>query len=569
MSVNIKNIIADKLSPILSVPHERIVNLIEKPPDPKFGDYAIPCFEFSRDLKKSPSDIALEFERLFSTKLGGDPVIQKVHPRGPYLNLFVDKGHFVGKIVHFLYNTDFSDLRYKGEGMTVVIDFSSPNIAKPFGIGHLRSTVIGNALKNIFTLLGYKVFGINHLGDWGTQFGKLICAYRRWGNENELLGDPIMYLYTLYVKFHSEAEKESSLEDEARSWFNKLEKGDAEARALWDKFRNLSIEEFKKIYKRLGVQFEYYTGESYYSDMLEETIDELKKSGITRESEGALIVPLEEGVPPALLKKSDEATLYLTRDIAAALYRHKVYNFDLALYVVGSPQALHFQQVFKVLEKMGKSWYKDCFHVPFGQIRFDDRSMSTRKGNVIFLEDVLDRAVDLASRIIEEKNPSLANREQVAEAVGVGAIIFNDLKNNRIKDVVFDWKEILNFNGETGPYLQYTYARIQSLLKKYCEKYGELKPEGDLDFNDEGYPLCLLINDFENVIERSSREFEPSDLARYLLDIASEFNSFYNSYRVITDNPNQSLSRALIVYGVNKILKKGLNLLGIEAVEEM
>jgi len=569
MGINIKNKLSTHLSAVLSVSADKLLSLIEIPPDPLFGDFAVPCFSFARDTENPPAHIASEFELLFSKKSQNSEIIQDVRAQGPYLNLFLNKGYIVREITRDIVRSQFETLHEYGKGRIVVIDYSSPNIAKPFGVGHLRSTVIGSSLKKIFTFLGYKVIGVNHLGDWGTQFGKLITAFKRWGDESELKSDTIKYLYNLYVKFHSEAAKDTALEDEARMWFNRLENKDPEAMILWERFKDHSLAEFKKIYERLGVEFEHYTGESFYSSMLDAAIEKAKACGITDESEGALIVPLNEDMPPALLKKSDDSTLYFTRDIAAALYRHRTFNFDIALYVVGSPQALHFKQLFKVIKAMGISWYKNCHHVPFGQVRFEDRSMSTRQGNVVFLEEVLDKAVKLALGIIQEKNPALQNKENIAEAVGVGSIIFNDLKNNRIKNITFKWDEILNFSGETGPYLQYTYARSNSLLKKFKEKYGEVEFKKDLPWGDEGYSVCLLINDFEDTVMRASKEFEPSIISRYLLDIASQFNSFYNSHRVITDDSSLSLARALIVKGVNKVLKQGLTLLGINPVNEM
>lgn len=573
MSIDIRKELAKRLAPHFETSEDRIYSLLEVPPRPDFGDFAIPCFSFASVLKKDPSNIAsLIQDRVNQDLSEGAGIIKNVVSRGPYLNVFIDRSYFIRNVVGELTRNDFEDIRSIGNGKTVVIDFSSPNIAKPFGIGHLRSTVIGNSLKKIFSFLGYRVVGINHLGDWGTQFGKLITAIKRWGSEEELESaeDPVEYLYRIYVKFHSEAEKNPSLDDEARLWFKKLESGDEEAKRLWERFRNLSLDEFKRIYRRIGVEFEYYTGESFYSSMLDETIDLIKSKGITKVSDGALIVPFEDSsIPPALLRKRDGTTLYITRDIAAALYRFKTFHFDLALYVVGSPQTLHFKQLFKVLELMGMEWYACCHHIPFGQIRFADGVMSTRKGNIVFLEDVLDRAVELALHIIEEKNPFLEEKRSVAESVGIGSIIFNDLKNYRIKDINFDWDEIVNFDGETGPYLQYTHARSSSLLKKYFDQYGGLEFDPEINFGEEGYQLSLLLNDFEPIVLKSAEEFEPSIISRYLLDVASQFNSFYNAYRVISDDRELSRSRALIVACVKKVLKAGLELLGIEALEEM
>jgi arginyl-tRNA synthetase len=569
MSVDIKKRLSKALAQTLGITEQDLSRLIETPPDAGLGDFAVPCFYFAKEYKKNPVQIASDFGDRILKKLDNVQMIRTVQARGPYLNIFVDKAFIVKEVVRCFFPDTITNIRETGKGKTVVIDFSSPNIAKPFGIGHLRSTVIGSSLYKIYTFLGYRVIGINHLGDWGTQFGKLITAFKRWGNEQDLKKDPIKYLLSLYVRFHSEAGEQPDLDNEARNWFSRLENNDNQARELWEKFRTLSIKEFKNIYKRLGVEFDNYTGESFYSSMLEKTVSDLISAGITEESEGALVVKLDEDLPPALLKKSDEATLYITRDIAAAVYRHDKFDFDLALYVVGSPQALHFKQLFKVLGKMGLSWSENCYHVPFGHVRFEESAMSTRKGNVVFLEDVLDKATALALSIIEEKNPYLENKKVVAEAVGTGAVIFNDLKNNRIKDITFEWKDVLNFNGETGPYLQYTHARINSLLKKYKNTFGPVTFTDDLIFSEEGYQVAVLVNSFEETVLRASRDFEPSIISRYLLELASDFNSYYNTHRVITDDKRLSLSRALLVYGVKSVLKKGLKLLGLKAIEEM
>ncbi len=569
MSVNIKEKLAEELSAALSIPEHRFLSLIETPPDSTFGDFAVPCFSFAKEMKKPPARIAEEFGMLLDAGGVHGKRIRQTQPCGPYLNIFIDRGSVVRDIVKDILIADFPSIRRLGAGKTVVIDYSSPNIAKPFGIGHLRSTVIGNALRKIFSYLGYKVVGINHLGDWGTQFGKLITAFLKWGDETALKSDPIHYLFSLYVRFHAEAEKDPALEDEARAWFQRLEKKDREAVFLWTRFRDLSLTDFTRIYDRLGVSFDFHTGESFYDDMINETIEWVKACGITDESEGALIVPLGNDMPPALLKKRDDTTLYLTRDISAALYRYEKFRFDLALYVVGSPQTLHFKQVFRVLDLMKCACAGNCRHVPFGQIRFEDGAMSTRRGNVVFLEDVLDKAVDLARRIIEEKNPELGNKHEVAEAVGVGAVIFNDLKNSRIKDVTFNWDDVLNFNGETGPYVQYTYARACSLLRKFSQAYFSPEFEEGLHFGEEGYEVCVMLNRFEDTVVRASKEFEPSLISRLLLDISSQFNNFYNTHRVITDDRDLSLSRALVARGVKKVLNQGMELIGVVPVEEM
>ncbi len=563
--VDLKSILAEKISEKTGIDKSLLYGLIEVPPDKALGDYSLPCFRLSPVFKKNPAQISMDLKNRFTLP---DDIVRKIEVKGPYFNMFLDGNEVTKLVIRDIVEKDFSDIGEEGKDKIVVIDYSSPNIAKPFGIGHLRSTVIGNSLKNIFKFLGYNVIGINHLGDWGTQFGKLITAFKKWGSEEGLKDEPVKYLYNLYVKFHREAENNPGLEDEAREWFSKLERGDKEARELWKKFCDLSLKEFKRIYDRLGVDFEYYLGESFYSSMIDETIEKIKESGITEISEGALIVPLED-MPPALLKKSDGSTLYLTRDIAAAIYRHSRFNFDLMLYVVGSPQSLHFKQMFSVLKKMGMDWVKNCHHVAFGHIRFENESMSTRKGNIILLEDVLDRVVELAKSIIQEKNPDIKDKERVAEAVGIGAVIFNDLKSSRIKDVIFDWNEILNFNGETGVYLQYTHARISSLLRKFNERYGSIEYNSSINFGEELFSIAFKLKDFEPVVLKSSEEFEPSLIARYLLDLAGEYNSFYNRYRIITDDYGVSLSRILVSLCVKNVLKSGLELLGVAAIEEM
>jgi arginyl-tRNA synthetase len=570
-SIDIRQILSHQISTLVKIPEEKIKSLLEIPPNTEYGDFALPCFVLAKDKKQPPSEIAHDMANRLEERDRIGTVIDRIVASGPYLNIFIDRAFIGNEIISYLSSTEFRKLHEYGSGKTVIIDYSSPNIAKPFGIGHLRSTVIGNSLKKIYEFLGFTVVGVNHLGDWGTQFGKLITAFKKWGNRGELSKtDPIKYLYKLYVQFHREAEKDEGLQDEARQWFSKLENNDDEAAQLWEEFKSFSISEFKRIYKRLGVEFEYYTGESFYTGMLDNTIEVVKNRGVARVSEGALVVPLDgDELPPAILKKSDGSTLYITRDIAAALYRYRTFHFDLALYVVGTPQSLHFKQLFSVLEKMGKPWYKYCYHVPFGQIRFKESTMSTRKGNIIFLEDVLDKAVSLALKTIKKKNPDLKDKRRIAQSVGIGSIIFNDLKNYRIRDIAFDWEEMINFDGETGVYLQYTHARVCSLLKKYTERYGRVQFKPDIVYGGELYSICILLNDFEKTVIKAAEEFEPSIIARFLLEAASQFNNFYNKYRVITDDAQLSLSRAIVVSCVQKVIKQGLELLGIRAVEEM
>ncbi|MFC2075302.1 arginine--tRNA ligase, partial [Bdellovibrionota bacterium] len=469
--------VAQFLADYLKKDKEEIIQLIEFPPDPKLGDYAFPCFRFAKELKKAPQKIAEELAENFKPS----PLLKSVTPAGGYLNFFVERTNFLQTILsQTLKEKDKFGTSSIGKGNTIVIDYSSPNVAKPFSIGHLRSTIIGQALANLYRAHGYETVGINHLGDWGTQFGKQIVALTKWGSPEDLIASkkPIEYLFKLYVKFHDRAEKDPSLDDEAREMFAKTEKGDKEARALRDLLVEYSLKDFNRTYKRLGVAFTYIRGESFYTDLIDQTLKKIESLAETRMSEGALIIDLEKyNIPPVLLKKRDGTTLYATRDLAALMHRYEEFEFEKILYVVGQEQKLHFRQLFAALEVMNIPWAHRCFHIPFGMIRFKDKRMSTRKGNVIFLDDVLDEARDRALKAIEEKNPSLKNKEEVAEKVGAGAVIFNDLSQRRIKDVIFDWDEMLSFEGNTGPYLQYTHARICSIIRK------AEKPEKDVDWS--------------------------------------------------------------------------------------
>jgi len=548
------------------LPADEIGRLIEVPPDQKLGDYAFPCYVLSKKLKKAPNQIAGELAlRLTATEL-----IEEVSAIGPYVNFRVDKGrlaeHVLGRVLNEGEDYGSSD---EGDGKTVVIDFSSPNIAKPFGIGHLRTTVIGNSLYHVFTGLGYKVVRINHLGDWGTQFGKVILAFKLWGDQKEFEQDPISTLYDLYVRFHQEAEKEPRLEEEARAWFKKLEDGDQEATELWRSFRETSIREFKRVYDTLGIEFDAYHGESFYNQYMEQTIAEIQAKGLARISRDALIVDLDEyDLPPCLLKKSDEATLYATRDITAAIYRHDTYGFYKNLYVVGTAQSLHFRQVFKVLELMGYRWAKDCVHVDFGWIKFRQEMMSSRKGNIILLEDVLNKSVELAGKIIREKNPELEDKEEVSKQVGIGAVIFSDLSTRRNKDIDFDWDQALSFDGETAPYVQYTHARLCSLVRKYGMPISTRVDYDVLSSEEEGR-LVKLLEDFPRRIESTAANYEPAGICSFLIDVCSTFNRFYQKQRIITEDQKSTASRMLLVKAVQVTVKSGLSLLGIKAPERM
>lgn len=563
--------IGDILGKYLDIDKETIVSMLEVPPDPEMGDYGLPCFTLAKTFRKAPKVIAEELVEKIRT--GGDVPcrsISDVSALNGYVNFVTDKKELAELAISEILK---SGTKYgsstEGSGKTVVLDFSSPNIAKRFSIGHIRSTVIGHSLYKVFSFLGYDCVRINHLGDWGTQFGKLLSAYKRWGDPKELESDPIVKLQELYVRFNKEAESDPSMDDDARMWFKKLEDGDEEALKLWQWFKDISLEEFDRIYKLMGIEFDSYAGESFYNDKMDKALERLKTAGLVRESEGALIVDLEEyDMPPCLLQKSDGATLYALRDITAALYRYETYKFDKLIYVVGAPQSLHFKQVFKVLELLGCDWVDRCVHVPFGIIQFEDGTMSTRKGNVIFLEDVLQRAIDLTREIIEEKNPDLEGKEQVAKDVGIGAVVFADLRNNRIKDIKFDWDEVLNFDGETGPYLQYTHARACSVLKKSgVQDFSGFNAEVLLD--EFSVPVLKELHRFPEVIELAAKAYEPSLISRYLLSLAALFNRFYHEHRILDEDREVMISRLALVNGVRQVLANGLDLLGIKAPEEM
>ncbi len=536
------------------------------PPNEDMGDWSVKCFPLAQKLNKIPDIIATELRN----NIPSDPLISHVETIGPYLNFYLDWKQASGMILSEINQKIEEDFKsFEGNGKTVVIDLSSPNIAKPFGIGHLRSTNIGSVIGRLFELKGYRIIRINHLGDWGTQFGKLIAAFKHWGDEAKLYENPIRYLYDLYVRFHAEEEKNPGLEDEGRQWFKKLEDDDPEAVELWNHFRELSLEEFKTIYNMLGVTFESYTGESFYNSMLKDLIKELIEKGIAVESVGALIVDLSKyDMPPCLLRKKDGATLYATRDICAAQYRFNKYKFDHMLYVVGAPQALHFKQVFKVLELMGHEWAAACEHIPFGHIRFKDDSMSTRKGNIIFIDEVLNKATTLIEEIIKKKNPDLKNIKDTASKVGVGAILFGDLKTRRHKEVIFDWDEILNPNGETGPYVQYTYARFCSILRKAGEEVSD-EVESSLLIQPEEIGTLKCLGDFAESIDRAIESREPQVITDYLISLCAAANRFHKKCRVLVEDNNLRRARLSLVYTVKEVLAKGLAIIGIAAPEEM
>ncbi|MCK1998411.1 arginine--tRNA ligase [Psychrobacillus psychrodurans] len=538
---------------------EQVELLLEKPKQTELGDIAFPCFTLAKKLRKAPQQIALEL----SAKLE-DQLIASVQVAGGYVNIFLNQAFVTNQVLHSI----MTDLQKYGSKNSmhekIVIDFSSPNIAKPFSMGHLRSTVIGNSLANIAEKNGYEAIRINHLGDWGTQFGKLIVAYKLWGSKEKILAAPIEELLKIYVHFHDLAEKDDSLNDQARAAFKLLEEGDEEALTLWNWFKEASLKEFQIIYELLGVHFDSYAGEAFYNDKMTRVVDVLKKKGLLIESNGAFVVEIED-MPPSLITKKDGATLYATRDLAAAMYRHQTFHACKTFYVVGNEQTLHFKQLFSVLEKMGFEWSKNLVHVPFGMMLKDGKKMSTRKGKVILLADVITDAIKTAQHNIEEKNPTLENKEEVAKQVGVGAVIFNDLKNDRMNDIEFSLEQMLNFEGETGPYVQYTNARICSLLQK-----GSFEAEA-FTFSSigvEAWPIIQLLEDFPRVVEKAFDNADPSQIAKFSLLLARQFNKYYARTKILADDGTTS-SKLAFAFSVSVVLKESLRLLGVPAPEKM
>ena len=544
---------------------EQLYDMLEYPPNPEMGDIALPCFKLSKTLKKSPMMIAQEL----ASNISNMEFIDKVEPVSGYLNFFFNKSLFVEQTLkRILEEREKYGSQPIGQGKTVVIDYSAPNIAKPFHVGHLRSTVIGNSLRKIFEFMGYRCIGINHLGDWGTQFGKLIVAYKLWGNKEEVETHGIKELLRLYVKFHDEAEKDPKLEDEARDWFARMEKGDGEALELWQWFKDISLKEFEKVYDLLDVHFDSYAGESFYNDKMDAVIEELKQKNLLVESQGAMIVDLEEyGMPPCMILKKDGSSLYATRDIAAAIYRKKEYDFHKCIYVTGAAQSLHFQQWFKVIELMGYEWAKDLIHVPFGLVSLGGEKLSTRKGKVVLLEDILSEAVKKTREIIENKNPDLENKEEVARYIGVGAIIFSDLYSNRIKDISFSWDEALNFDGETGPYVQYTHARCCSVIRKASEHDSLFNP-GLIETKEE-YQLCKTLYQFPEKVIAALTQLEPSIITRYLVDLAQDFNRFYHEHPILVEDQQLRCARLALVEATRITLANGLKLIGLKPLERV
>ena len=568
--INFKDIIAKEISKATNISEKELESYIEKPKDSKNGDYAFPCFRLAKELKKVPPVIASEIKEKM---ILDENIIDKVEVIGGYLNFYINKKTLVKEVIEAVdKNEEFgkSDI---GKGKNIVIDYSAPNIAKPFHIGHLRSTVIGVALYNIYKMLGYNVIGINHLGDYGTQFGKLIEGYKLWGNEYDLDKDPIGELTKIYIRVNELCKEDEKVLEQCRYNFKLLEDKDEYCTKIWEKFKDLSLQEFKKVYDLLGSKFDSWNGEAFYSDKMPEVIETLQKTGKLQESQGAEVVNLEDkGIDtPCIIKKSNGSTTYATRDLAAILYRARTYDFDKALYVVSYEQTLHFKQVFEVAKLLGldKKYTDGLEHVAFGMVLLPSGRMSTREGNMIKLEDLLNEAIQRAKQIIEQKNPELENKDEVAKKVGIGAVIFNDLANSRIKDEIFDWDTALNFQGETGPYIQYTYVRTNSVLQKVgiLPKINDIKIEYLTDEYSQN--ILKLVYDFEETLKQVTNKEEPSILSRYLLDLAKAYSNFYNENKIIVEDKNIQNARLYLTYIVGKVLKTGANLLGMEMPNKM
>ncbi|MEG2575766.1 MAG: arginine--tRNA ligase [Christensenella sp.] len=563
--MELKTALSQKIAQAAEMDAAQAEQLLETPPDPKMGDAAFACFSLAKVLRKSPVMIAQEL----AEKIEKPEFVSRTEALGGYVNFFYDREFYAREMMRELQAAGDAWGRADiGAGKTVVIDYSSVNIAKPFHIGHLSSTAIGSALYKINKYLGYNVVGVNHLGDWGTQFGKLIAAYKMWGNDEEIARDSVSALLKLYVRFHEEAEKDESLNDIGRAWFKKIEEGDEEALRIFEWFKKLTLKEAKRVYTLLDVQFDSFAGESFYNDKIPAVLDELRAKNLLEKSEGAYVVHLEEeGLPPALILKSDGTTLYATRDLAAAEYRKKTYDFYKNLYVVAYQQSLHFKQIFAVLKKMGHEWAAGCEHVAFGMVSLDDGVMSTRKGKIVLLEDVLTKSVEKTRAIIEEKSPGLEDKDNVASDIGIGAVIFSTLSQSRIKDITFSFDRVLNFDGETGPYVQYTHTRCASVVRKHEKNDAGMDMSALL--NDEAFAVLKMLNAFPNMLLMASEKNEPFYVTRYLIDLAQAFNKYYYEYRIIDEDVQKTNARAALACAVKNTLKRGLALLGIKAPEKM
>lgn len=562
--MNNKELIASELAKVIdSLDQDAILNLLEQPKSSDLGDIAFPAFSLAKVERKAPQAIAADIAEKIDQS-----AFEKVVATGPYVNFFLDKSKISDQVIKSVIEAgaDYGQ-QDEGNGQNITIDLSSPNIAKPFSVGHLRSTVIGDALSNIFRKMGYNTIKINHLGDWGKQFGLLMVAYKKWGSKEAVEANPIDELLKLYVRINAEIENDPELDEEGRKWFKKLEDGDPEATELWQWFRDESLVEFNRIYKLLGVEFDSLNGEAFYNDKMDEAVQILEEKGLLKESKGASIVELDDvNLPPAMIKKSDGATLYITRDIATAIYRARTYNFVKNIYAVGQEQSNHFRQLKAVLKKMGFDWSDDMVHVDFGLVTKNRQKLSTRKGNIILLEPTLQEAISRAKAQIEEKNPELENKEEVAHAVGVGAVKFYDLKTDRRNGYDFDLEAMVSFEGETGPYVQYAYARIQSILRK-----ANFTPSTDATYSlsdPESWEIIKLLQDFSRVVKRAAENYDPSLIAKYAINLAQAFNKYYAHTRILDESPERD-SRLALSYSTAVVLKEALRLLGVEAPEKM
>lgn len=562
--MNNKELIASELAKVIdSLDQDAILNLLEQPKSSDLGDIAFPAFSLAKVERKAPQAIAADIAEKIDQS-----AFEKVVATGPYVNFFLDKSKISDQVIKSVIEAgaDYGQ-QDEGKGQNITIDLSSPNIAKPFSVGHLRSTVIGDALSNIFRKMGYNTIKINHLGDWGKQFGLLMVAYKKWGSKEAVEANPIDELLKLYVRINAEIENDPELDDEGRLWFKKLEDGDPEATELWQWFRDESLVEFNRIYKLLGVEFDSLNGEAFYNDKMDEAVQILEEKGLLKESKGASIVELDDvNLPPAMIKKSDGATLYITRDIATAIYRARTYNFVKNIYAVGQEQSNHFRQLKAVLKKMGFDWSDDMVHVDFGLVTKNRQKLSTRKGNIILLEPTLQEAISRAKAQIEEKNPELENKEEVAHAVGVGAVKFYDLKTDRRNGYDFDLEAMVSFEGETGPYVQYAYARIQSILRK-----ANFTPSTDATYSlsdPESWEIIKLLQDFARVVKRAAENYDPSLIAKYAINLAQAFNKYYAHTRILDESPERE-SRLALSYSTAVVLKEALRLLGVDAPEKM
>ena len=558
-----KKLLADTVI-IEGIESEEIMSQIVPSRDKAHGDYSLPCFRLAKAVGKNPAELAKEVVG----RIGCYNFLEKAEAAGPFVNFTLNKQSYAKDVLEKVLSAgEYYGNSDIGRGKTVCIDYSSVNIAKPFHIGHLLNTVLGAALYRLHKKAGYNTVGINHLGDWGTQFGKLIVAYKLWGDDKDIEKRGVRSLVDIYVKFHKEAEKNPVLDDEARAWFKKIEDGDEEALSIFNRFKKSTLEEVEKIYKRLNVTFDSYAGESFYNDKMQPVLDLLTQKGLLVDDNGAKIVRLGDDMPPCLLVRSDGATLYATRDLAAAFYRKKTYNFDKCLYVVASQQNLHFRQWFKVLELAGEEWYKDLYHVAHGMVSLEEGSLSTRSGNVVYLDDVLNMAVSKSREIIKEKSEDLPNPDEVAEQIGVGAVIFGVLYNNRIKDMTFSYSRALNFDGETGPYVQYTQARCRSLLEK-CS-YPDCDPDYSGVAGEEAGEVLKLLDSYPDVILSAVEKYEPCYLSRFLVDLSQAFGKFYLACNIAKSPDAVRKARLMLVKAVRGVLADGLSLLGIQSPEKM